>query len=162
MKNRRILRKRDGLSMTGRVIEAADPVVSKRLARSIAVALGVDGAVRSGDSMLCPRPSAKRPYVVHVIPSGYDDAGAPRALVVLLDPEELSESLSSKLYRRFGLRHGEAEVASRVSGGDSVRTVADELSLLTATVAAHLHSAMDKTQTRRQLHLRRLLRSITR
>lgn len=154
---------RDGLELRAGHIRASDTTVNSRLARAVAEAVGSKPAAScvAGDSVLCPRPSGLRPYVLHVVPATTADRPAPSALVVIIDPENLPEPPITVLRRLFGLTHAEALVATAVLRGDGLRRIAEELSLSLSTVKTHLQHVFDKTDTHRQAELVRLLMSIT-
>ncbi len=157
-----ILRERDGIECRHGTLELSDPVAGRRMARSITEALGTTGAtVRGGDSILCPRPSGLRPYVVHLLPTDEHDE-PPRALLIIIDPEQMPEPTLDVLRRLFGLTHHEALVATCVMRGEGLKSIADELSVSLATVKTHLHHVFAKTDTHRQAELVRLLLSISR
>ena len=119
------------------------------------------GVTARGDTLLCPRPSGLRPYVVHVLPC--DRAGQTAcALVVVIDPELIPEPPIAMLRRLYGLTHSEALVATRVLRGEGLRAIADDLSVSQATVKTHLQHVFAKTGTHRQSELVRLLLSISR
>ena len=153
----------DGLSVRMGGIEAVRASSKTRLEISIGAALyGSPTGVCRGDSFLCARPSGKRPYVVHVMPAGTaPDQTAPRALVVIIDPELQPEPSTELLRRLYGLTQAEAEVAVRVLRGDGRKPIADELSVTLATVKTHLQHVFDKTDTHRQAELVRLLLTVT-
>ncbi|KAA0102473.1 LuxR family transcriptional regulator [Mycolicibacterium sp. P1-18] len=140
------------------------PSADAALQRCIADALGGnDFGTRHGNSLLCPRTTELRPYVVHVVPfaSAPPDRREPRALVIVVDPERQAEPDRDLLVRLFGLTRAEAEVALRVLRGDGLRPIADELSLSPATVKTHLQRVFMKTGTHRQAELVRLLLTVT-
>jgi DNA-binding CsgD family transcriptional regulator len=133
------------------------------LHRSIAEALGGNGSnVRVGSSLLCPRAGGRRSYVLHVFPftSAASDGQEPRALVILIDPERQAEPPAELLIRLYGLTNAETDIALRVTRGQSLKSIADELSLSLATVKTHLQRVFLKTDTHRQAELVRLLLTI--
>ena len=157
-----MLRAHDGLELRAGAVAATDPATGKRLVRALAQAHGLTGATApAGTSLLCPRPSGRRPYVVHIVPPAGDDNTAPGALMVILDPERVPEPATSVLCRLFGLTRAEATVAARVLRGDGVRAIADEMALSVSTVKTHLQHVFDKTGTHRQAELVRLLLSVS-
>ncbi|PQD98637.1 hypothetical protein CYL16_21495 [Mycobacterium sp. EPG1] len=158
-----MLSARDGLEMCAGAVVATDAATGRRLARALAQALGLTAAAApGGTSLLCPRPSGRRPYVVHIVPCACDDDRAPCALMVILDPERVPEPPMSVLCRLFGLTRAEALVAARVLRGEGVRAIADEMALSVSTVKTHLQHVFDKTGTHRQAELVRLLLSVSR
>jgi DNA-binding CsgD family transcriptional regulator len=157
-----MLRCRDGISLQSGAVVTADLTARRRLTRSIAEALGADGvAVRGADSILCPRPSGLRPYVIHVLPASHEE-GRHRAVLVIIDPEDVPEPPVDVLRRLYGLTQTEARVAVCVLRGDGVKTIAEELAVSAATVKTHLQNVFSKTDTHRQAQLVRLLLSISR
>ena len=100
--------------------------------------VGDDSSVRTGGSFICDRPSGKRPYVVHVLPSHQraDNlaAGRPMGLVLIVDPEDELEPASDLLRRLFNLTEAEAEVALHMVRGADLKQVAEDLSVSSATV----------------------------
>lgn len=158
----RMVRDADGIALHSGALSASDPVAARRLARGIAGALGHTGdRVRRGDSLLCPRPSGLRPYVVHVLPSD-DDGMTGCAVVVVIDPELIPEPPIAMLRRLYELTHSEALVATHVLRGEGIRAIAEELSVSPATVKTHVQHVFAKTGTHRQSELVRLLLSISR
>jgi DNA-binding CsgD family transcriptional regulator len=126
------------------------------LRRSVGAALGLSSA-KVGNSFLCQRFSGGRPYVVHVTPFTAGDSGPPRALVVVVDPNDDPAPSADLLRRLFGLTTAEAAVAQLVAGGHGLQPIADELALSIATVKTHLQRVFAKTDTHRQAELVRLL-----
>jgi DNA-binding CsgD family transcriptional regulator len=160
----RILKCGDGLCIRSGSVEATSTSANAELRRSIVGALLEDeSSPRDGSSFLCRRPSGKRPYVIHVLPfsSTTENMSAPRALVVLVDPEQQPEPPTQLLRRVYGLTNAEADVALRVLRGDGLKPICEDLSLSMATVKTHLQHIFDKTDTHRQAELVRLLLTIT-
>ncbi|MGA7053350.1 MAG: helix-turn-helix transcriptional regulator, partial [Mycobacterium sp.] len=156
----RILKCGDGLCIRSGSVEATGTAANAELRRSIVGALlEHEGEPRSGNSFLCRRPSGKRPYVIHVLPlsPATENLSQARALVALVDPEQQPEPPASLLRRLYGLTSAEADVALRVSRGDGLKPICEELSLSMATVKTHLQHIFDKTDTHRQAELVRLL-----
>lgn len=150
-----VLSRDDGLSVrAGRLVAAGD---GSALQRAITGATG--SPPRRGDSVACQRLLSPRAYVAHVTPFSSAQEGAPgKALVVVVDPEDLSDHPPAALLRRlYGLTTAESEVALRAGRGQGLAPIADELSLSMATVKTHLHRVFAKTGTSRQAELVRLL-----
>jgi DNA-binding CsgD family transcriptional regulator len=129
-----------------------------------AVQNALDGercTVRTGRSLTCFRPSGKRPYVIHVLPSHRRDADEPlrqpMALVLIVDPENEPEPTAALLRRLYCLTDAEAEVALCVTHGADLKQISEELSISVTTVRTHLQHVFDKTDTHRQAELVRLL-----
>ena len=149
-----------GLSVGSGSLRAESVSADVDLQGRVTAALGLtDTGERSGSSLLCPRSDSAQPYVVHVFPftSQRRDDWAPRALVVIVDPERRREPSPQTLRRLYGLTHAEADVAARVGRGQGLTPIADELSLSLATVKTHVQRVFEKTGTHRQAELVRLL-----
>ncbi|MBO0681490.1 helix-turn-helix transcriptional regulator [Mycolicibacterium sp. S2-37] len=155
-----MLSRTGGLGVTGGRLRADSVAADADLQRSVAEALGLtDAGARRGSSLLCPRRGVERPLVLHVFPftSRVRDDCAPRALVVVVDPERRPEPTVEIWRRLFGLTHAESDVAVRVARGQGLAPIADELSLSLATVKTHVQRVFEKTGTHRQAELVRLL-----
>lgn len=158
----RIFRAEDGLCMQLGRIAATNPHTERELYRAIDDALdGGRSTIRAGRSLIFPRPTGKRPYVVHVLPSHRRDADGPlrqpMALVLIIDPEDEPEPSSALLRRLYRLTDAEADVALRMIHGADLKEISEELSLSLTTVRTHLQHIFDKTDTHRQAELVRLL-----
>jgi DNA-binding CsgD family transcriptional regulator len=158
----RIFRAGDGLSVRSGRIAATSAHAERQLHRAIHHALAGEGStVRRGSSLTCVRPSGKRPYVIHVLPSHRRDADEPlkepMALVLIIDPEDEPEPPAASLRRLYHLTKAEADVALRMIRGADLKQIAEELSVSLSTVRTHLQHIFDKTDTHRQAELVRLL-----
>jgi DNA-binding CsgD family transcriptional regulator/PAS domain-containing protein len=158
----RIFRSEDGLCMRSGRIAATSAQTERELHRAIHHALADEGStVRRGSSLTCVRPSGKRPYVIHVLPSHRHDAdealNEPMALVLIIDPEDEPEPAAVLLQRLYHLTKAEADVALRMTRGADLKQLAEELSVSLPTVRTHLQHVFDKTDTHRQAELVRLL-----
>lgn len=153
----RILRTADGLTLSrGRITVAGSHAAAElRSAVSQAVLEDADG-VRSAHSFICARPSGKRPYVVHVLPSHRPDAEQARhatALLLVIDPEDEPEPAATLLRHLYRLTQTEAEVALQVMRGVDLKQISEHLSVSVSTVRTHLQHVYDKTDTHRQAEL---------
>jgi DNA-binding CsgD family transcriptional regulator len=163
----RMLASQDGLLVNQGRITAKRDSASFALRRAAHAALiGDNDGVRSGRTLLCERPSGKRPYVVHVLPlqRSAHPAGLtmtnPAAMIVIIDPELEPRPPVPLLRRFYRLTQTEAEVAVRIARGADVRHIAEELCVSVPTVRTHLQHLYDKTDTHRQAELIRLLVAI--
>jgi DNA-binding CsgD family transcriptional regulator len=155
-----ILRSADGLSMRAARITAASAQAARQLNYTVCKAVSIEPTgTRGGHSFECVRPSGKRPYVVHVIPTHHDGApdGTPTALMLIVDPENYPEPSTVMLRRMYGLTETEAEVAQHLAHGAQPRTISDDLSISLTTVRTHIQHVFTKTGTHRQAELVRLL-----
>jgi len=162
----RIVRAEDGLCMRSGRIAATSTRAEQELHCAIQNALtGEPSTVRTGQSLTCFRPSGKRPYVIHVLPSHRRNANEPlrqqMALVLIIDPEDEPEPAVALLRRLYCLTEAEAEVALHVMHGADLKQISEELSISLTTVRTHLQHVFDKTDTHRQAQLVRLLLVLT-
>jgi DNA-binding CsgD family transcriptional regulator len=158
----RILRAEDGLCLRSGRIAATTTHAGQELHCAMQNALaGERSTVRTGRSLTCFRPSGKRPYVIHVLPSHRRNADEPlrqpMALVLIIDPEDEPEPAAALLRRLYRLTKAEADVALHMIHGADPKQISDELSISLTTVRTHLQHVFDKTGTHRQAELVRLL-----
>jgi len=85
------------------------------------------------------------------------DVVRPRAVLFIADPEATAALSQQWLREDFGLTSAEAAVAVEVLEADGLRAVARRLGISLATARTHLAHVFDKTGTRRQAELVRLL-----
>ncbi len=158
-----LFRDRDGLSTVSGSLEITHPAADVALHRGINAALGRFGSgVPAGSSLLCRRPSGRRPYVIHILPfrRPTPDRPEPRALLLIIDPERQPEPSAQLLSRLYGMTKAEAAVAIRLLQGDGIKPIAESMCLSIGTVKTHLQHIFDKTDTHRQAELVRLLLAI--
>jgi DNA-binding CsgD family transcriptional regulator/PAS domain-containing protein len=156
----------DGLCVRSGRIAATSTHAEQELHCAIQNALADErSTVRKGRSLTCFRPSGKRPYVIHVLPSHRRDAGEPprqaMALVLIIDPEDEPAPAAALLRRLYHLTEAEAEVALHVMHGADLKQISDELLISLTTVRTHLQHVFDKTDTHRQAELVRLLLALS-
>jgi DNA-binding CsgD family transcriptional regulator len=161
----RILRTSDGLCTRSGQIAAMSTGGDRELRSAIANAVVGDGSgVRGSRSFTCGRPSGKRPYILHVLPSRrhLSDEPAPRAMALLLviDPENEPEPALTMLRRLYRLTETEADVALHMMHGADLKQIAEMLTVSVTTVRTHLQHVFDKTDTHRQAELVHLLHII--
>lgn len=151
----------DGIYIRNGVLVTLSCQVDGQLLRGVAAALGrAEDDDRRGSSMLCPKSSAGRGYVVHVVPFTSRNRPSERALVVVVDLDRHPIPPKQLLHRLFGLTNAEYEVARRIASGVGLGPIANELSLSLATVKSHLQHVFAKTDTHRQAELVRLMSAI--
>lgn len=158
----RIVRAEDGLCMRSGRIAATSTHADRELQCAIHKALaGEPSTVRTGQSLTCFRPSGKRPYVIHVLPSHRHNADEPlrqpMVLVLIIDPEDEPEPAAALLRRLYRLTEAEAEVALHAMHGEDLKHISEELSISYTTVRTHLQHIFGKTDTHRQAELVHLL-----
>ena len=85
------------------------------------------------------------------------DVVRPRAILFITDPETTADVRRQRLGEDFGLTPAEAAVAAEVVKADGLQAVSGRLGISLETVRTHLAHVFDKTCTRRQAELIRLL-----
>jgi DNA-binding CsgD family transcriptional regulator len=111
--------------------------------------------------MRAPRPSGKRPYgiLVTAMAAQYSALSLmrPAVCVVVSDPDAEGIVPSDCLQAVFGLTRAEAHLAARLADGEDLKTAADHLGITYGTARTRLAEIFQKTETRRQGELIRLL-----
>ncbi|WP_158554831.1 LuxR C-terminal-related transcriptional regulator [Methylovirgula sp. 4M-Z18] len=97
--------------------------------------------------------------LVTQLPDRCDQAGvAGHAVAVFIaDPERMQYPASAQLQRQFGLTRAEAAMALEILKTEGVSAAAERLGITVGTAKSHLVRIFDKTNTRRQAELVRLL-----
>ena len=78
-------------------------------------------------------------------------------LAFIADPDTLPVLPTEQIRGLYGLTAAEAEVALAVLDGEGVGAIADGLGISVATARTHLHRIFEKTGTKRQAELVRLI-----
>jgi DNA-binding CsgD family transcriptional regulator len=85
------------------------------------------------------------------------DVLRPAAILFIADAEQTAVVRSERLGQNFGLTPAEAVFAAEISKGDGLQAAASRLGVSLTTVRTHLAHVFDKTGTRRQAELVRLI-----
>lgn len=120
-----------------------------------------DPRAGAGGALVLSRPEGP-PLVVLVSPLRMGEGRPARAelavaLVVLRAPEDVPMPSETALRSLFALTPAEARVACLLAGGATVDEIAGALDVRVTTVRSHVQKLLDKTGTRRQSELVRLL-----
>jgi DNA-binding CsgD family transcriptional regulator len=89
----------------------------------------------------------------------WTNVGPPAAIVTIADPDLDRQRRTEKLRRLFGLTNAEAALAVEIMKGDGRRAAAQRCGITDGTAKTHLAHIFEKTRTRRQAELIRLLLS---
>jgi DNA-binding CsgD family transcriptional regulator/GAF domain-containing protein len=161
-----ILAQADGIGSGRLGLHTATAAQTNELRRLVAQAAGVNRRTPVGGALLVNRPSMKRPFQVLISPLSADIGWAamawhtPAALVLIIDPERALWSLERHLRTLFKLTAAEARVACEIATGEGVVGVAESLGILPSTARTHLHRVFEKTDTRRQAELVKMLERV--
>ena len=88
---------------------------------------------------------------------GWIDILRPTAILLITDPEQAAVVRGERLGQDFGLTPAETVFAVEISKGDGLQAAASRLGVSLTTVRTHLAHVFDKTGTRRQAELVRLI-----
>jgi DNA-binding CsgD family transcriptional regulator len=144
-----------GACVEGRCLSARRAADAAELHRVLSRALHD----RVGGSLTIPR-DRRPPLLVMVMPQtgrsafGPDPSGA---IVFIKDPERAATRQLAAFTEHFGLTPAQTALAREVMKGDGVTAVAARLGISRATVRTHLIHIFQKTATRRQAELVRLI-----
>ncbi len=150
-----------GLSLGRDGLQAETSEDTRRLRQTIAdcaePASELDGA--GGRLRLSRRD--RGPLTILVIPHRtqvtWIDILRPAAILFITEAEQAAVLRSERFSRDFGLTRAEAVFASEISKGDGLQAAASRLGVSLTTVRTHLAHVFDKTGTRRQAELVRLM-----
>jgi len=154
---------RDGLTRSVKGISARSGQDDERLQALVASALSplVSPGAAPGGVMRISRPSGKRPYaaVVSAVSGKYPALSVlrPAVCVMITDPEAEQDTPHSRLQAIFGFTAAEARLAALLADGEDLRSAAARLNITYGTARARLAEIFQKTETRRQGELIRLL-----
>jgi DNA-binding CsgD family transcriptional regulator len=164
---KRMLDARDGIILDdGRLTVSSAPDALQRLVASCAQASpGLGGP---GGEMVVPRTFPLSPVNMIVAPLRsrarladvpWIGFGRPVAIVTVSDPDLDRQQREEKLRRLFGLTNAEATLAAEILKGDGRRAAAQRCGITDGTAKTHLAHIFEKTGTRRQAELIRVLLS---
>jgi DNA-binding CsgD family transcriptional regulator len=146
---------------SGRLV-SADRDATDALDRSITELLAAAEPAAAMPPVPLPR-SERRPLLAYPmrLPAVSPNALAPcQAAVVILDPDARPRTPEAALRSCFGLTMAEAKLASHISSGETLESVADQLTISYETARKQLKAIFAKTETHRQAELVALLAKV--
>lgn len=162
----RIALRRDGFVFCDRSLAAERPADSKRLReliRQVGRSSSPDEATRhiGGGAIRLSRPSGKSDYHVVVMPlprrcQPGDGSGAV-AVLFISDPDKMQNPVEFLFGDLYGLTDAESRLVCELMDGRGLTAAAESLGLSRNTAHSQLASVFQKTGTRRQGELLRLL-----
>ncbi|HEX4024282.1 MAG TPA: hypothetical protein VHX52_06195 [Steroidobacteraceae bacterium] len=158
-----LLRLQDGLGAREKQLYAAEPLIHGKLQALIASAAAASGATlcQPGGVIGLPRPSGKRSFQVMVLPLRLPGAFvAAHVLVLVGDPDQAPNFSEAVLGGFYGLTRAEVEIANALLSGRTVEQIADKRGVTDGTLRVQLKTIFQKTDTRRQSDLLKLLLSL--
>lgn len=154
-----LLAEADGIrteKSTLRANAATDTAQFRRL-----IATAAERSDTAGGVMTIARPVPRRPLSVLVAPltieSKWFMAGCPAAIVFVADPDRSLPNAQDQLRVLYRLTPAEVAVAMAIARGTGLQAAADELQISLTTARTHLQHVFEKTETRRQAELVRLI-----
>jgi DNA-binding CsgD family transcriptional regulator/PAS domain-containing protein len=154
-----LLAEADGIRTEKSTLRAARSADAAQFQRLIAAA--AERAEAAGGVMALPRPAPRRPLSVLAAPltieSTWFSPGRPAAIVFVADPNKAPRTAQDQLRHLYRLTPAETAVAMVIARGEGLQTAADELKIGLTTARTHLQHVFEKTQTRRQAELVRLV-----
>jgi DNA-binding CsgD family transcriptional regulator/PAS domain-containing protein len=161
-----ILDRRDGLWLRGTTLSTSTVQQTAELRRRIDQTVSIwRGEVPevAGPAFAIRRPSLQRPLQLVITPVGSgasalpQNLAAPAAAIFVSDPESEPPTRAAVLQTFYGFTPAEARLASELLKHHSVEESAEVLAISITTARTQLTRLFDKTGTRRQSELVRLL-----
>ena len=157
----RMLRAGGGLVLGRDGLRAETPAETRLLRQIIADCAEPRDELGGAGGRLRLSRENRAPLTALVIPHrtwlAWIDVARPRAILFITDPEEAAVVRRQSLRQDFGLTPAEAEFTREVLKADGLKAAADRLGVSLATARTHLAHVFDKTGTRRQAELVRLI-----
>jgi DNA-binding CsgD family transcriptional regulator len=157
----------DGLGLDAKgTLVAARSAEWSRLKTLIAgaCATGAGRGIAAGGALRVSRPSERRAYQVLVSPLRHRplllSPISPCAIVFAAEPDRSPNGSEEALRELYGLTPAEGRVARLLAEGQRVSEIADTLSVREATVRTHVKRLLEKTGSRTQADLMRILCAI--
>jgi DNA-binding CsgD family transcriptional regulator/PAS domain-containing protein len=154
----------DGLVLRAGQLTAERTGEATELARLIAEAVRTAGRREGegGGSLLVSRSSGRRPFALLVAPLSPDvilaaEHQTPAALILITDLDRQPKALGRRLVDLFDLTPAEACLAAALAAGKRLEDIAEERGVRMPTLRTQLRAILDKTGTRRQVDLMRLV-----
>ncbi len=158
-----MLRQSDGIHTGPLGLSASQTGQTKQLGALVAQATRTGQEIAVGGAMTIERPSSKHAYQVLVSPlsarSDWADiapSGA-AAVVFVSDPDGAPTNVEAQLRTFYALTPAEARLACALGAGGNINAVAEAMGVLPSTARTHLHHVFQKTETRSQAELVRLV-----
>jgi DNA-binding CsgD family transcriptional regulator/PAS domain-containing protein len=156
-----LLRARTGLFLGPDGLRAEGPAETRRLRKTIADCAGPSDEIGGAGGRIRLSREDRAPLIVLVIPQrsrfGWIDVVRPRATLFITDPEQTTVPRGQNLREDFSLTPAEAALALEILKTDGLKAAANRLGISLATAHTHLAHVFDKTGTRRQAELVRVI-----
>jgi DNA-binding CsgD family transcriptional regulator/PAS domain-containing protein len=166
---RALLAAGDGLVLQGGCLASAGGGLLPCLIAGCAARSKLGGSRSRGGDLEITRGSGRSPLQVTVAPLGaagrlpdmpWLGLRTPVAIVTVTDPDVERRRLETYLREAFGLTPAESSLAAEIAKGDGRRAAAQRRGVALSTARAQLSSIFEKTGTRRQAELVRLVHDV--
>lgn len=151
---------RDGVHVSAQRIALAGKQDDSKFQSLIEQALSRSGS-RYGGTMRAQRPSEKQPFGIFVSPLTREYPRLamfrPAVCVTVTDPDLRPFLPIERLQQSFDLTEAEARLALLLANGEDLRQAAEQLNITYGTARTRLTQIFQKTDTRRQVELVRLM-----
>lgn len=156
-----LLRASNGVFLGSDGLRTKSPGETRHLRKTIADCADPSSEIGGAGGRLRLSREDRAPLIVLVIPQrsrlDWIDVVRPRAILFITDPEQTTAARGQNLREDFGLTPAEAAVAVEILKADGLKAAANRLGISLATAHTHLAHVFDKTGTRRQAELVRLI-----
>jgi len=150
----------DGVRFSAQRISLARREDESKLQSLIERALSRSGS-QHGGTMRAQRPSGKQPFGIFVSPLAREyptlSMFRPVVCVIVSDPDRRPSLPIQRLQESFALTEAEARLAVLLANGEDLRRAAEQLKITYGTARTRLAQIFQKTDTRRQTELVRLM-----
>lgn len=160
---RRIIRRRDGLTISNGRLRAASRADDRALCNAIAAAIDTTrrAGLGGGGALSVARPSGERSWSVLVCAGPGRASDSPlrsaSAIVLIGDPGRRMESDPERVGRLYGLTRAQSRLASAIASGESIESYAERCGITQSTARWTLKQVLARTGATRQADLVRLL-----
>ncbi len=160
---RNLLAEGEVIRITDLELQSRSPPATRAIRHAVAQATGAAGSLRRGVNVPLPGPLGSGSSNMMVLPmsnAGDWTLSRPPAAVAFLRTAAASLLSQSVLRDAFALTKSEAALAQALMGGRTLRMIAETSGRSFNTVRSHLARLMEKTGTRKQADLVRLLNDV--
>ena len=161
---RDILRRGDGLSDRGGLLQAALPAENARFQGLLAQALPFPGGPGAGGSMMVSRADDPTQLVLHVSPAKGDGPeqrlSRVGSFVLVVDPANRAGIDADRVGVMLGLTPAQSEVAVMLAQGRTIRDIAAETGRSQTTARWHMRHIFAKHGLARQVELVQLVTAL--
>jgi DNA-binding CsgD family transcriptional regulator len=158
-----LFRERDGLSVDDRELRAdrSEDTYRLRFLAAGCARTSTESGLHAGGVLCLPRASGRTPLRVIVAPRlRWTDPATPDAYAVIVfvtDPDRQLTVAETDLRALFDLTPAEARLVAALAEGETVTDLATRLAVQPGTIRKQLRVVFEKTRTRRQADLVRLV-----